>query len=649
MTLKNLLLGNALPTYAARHERLSLVKGIAIFTSDALSSVAYATEEILIAITAAGIMNYWYSPIIAGIIAAVLFTVGVSYRQIIQAYPKGGGAYLVVRKNLGEIPGLTAAATLQIDYILTVAVSIAAGVAAIVSSFLFLQEWRVSLCLLALVTLMYVNLRGLRESGKAFFVPTYVFMGAMYLMILYGLFKKLTGTFPVIAYPAGTHFAGIAGALALEGMTTFVFLRGFAAGCVAMTGTEAVSDGVMSFEEPEAKNASKAMMVMVSILVSLFIGVSLLSYWSGVRPLHGGFPTVLSQIAEALFGRGIIFAVIQASTAAILLLAANTAYQDFPRIYFLLALDGYWPRQFANRGTRLVFSNGIVALTIIAGSLIFLFNAHTHALIPLYAVGVFLCFTLSQSGMVRHWLQESKTHAKPPRFGNMKFLMVKYVAHRIAATKGYRLKIAVNGIGAIITCAIFAVQITTKFTEGAWILPPAVVFLVLLKKHIKKHYSEVADALKINGKMHFRNGDVERIVVIPTAEVNTTTIAQIEFARHFHSQHMYAISVTDQPEHAENIRRLWEACDTEIPITVVVDPYRNVIGSILCFMHKVREQHPDAQIDVVIPELIPRWWHRYLHNQTTPRIIRALEDDPGLTNIVVNLVPFKLARKVQIQ
>lgn len=643
-----MFLGKALPTNAMQEERLSLVKGIAIFTSDALSSVAYATEETLLAIATAGVANCWYSPLIAGVIAAILFAVGVSYRQIVYAYPSGGGAYIVAKTNLGEIPGLAAAAALQIDYILTVAVSIAAGIAAIVSGLLFLESWTITLCIIILAILTYMNLRGVREAGKFFFVPTYVFMALMYLMILYGVILKIIGQFPVIVYPDTMKFGGLISALALEGMTTFIFLRGFAAGCVAMTGTEAVSNGIMAFKQPESTNAARAIMIMVSILATLFVGISLLAYWSNVRPIDGGFPTVLSQIAEALFGRGIIYVLIQTATASILLLAANTAYQDFPRIYFLLARDSYWPRQFANMGTRLVFSNGIVALTIIASGLIVLFNANTHGLIPLYAVGVFMCFTLSQSGMVLHWLRIAREEYGLPHFRSTHFYVFEYWWHKIASTRGYRGKIIINGMGAIITFAIFSVQLITKFSDGAWVLPPTVIALVLLMKHIKGHYTEASNALKINGKLQLRRENSEKVVVIPTAEVNISTVAQIEFAQHFKSRYMYAISVTDQPERGQEIKRLWDACQTDIPITVIIDPYRNIIGSILSFMKEIRQMHPDKQIDVVIPELIPRWFHRYLHNQTTPRIIRALENDPDLHNIVVNLVPFKLPRQVRI-
>ncbi|MGH8058241.1 MAG: APC family permease, partial [Candidatus Entotheonellia bacterium] len=456
LKLKHLLLGSPMPTYRIRHERLSKVLGLAVFSSDNLSSVAYATEEILLVLIVAGTVALSVSWPIGLAIVALLAIVASSYYQTIHAYPSGGGAYIVAKDNLGTSAGLIAGAALLIDYVLTVAVSIAAGVAAITSAVPALFTHRVALGLLCVLVVTLVNLRGVRESGKIFAIPTYCFIASFVVLIATGLITYIRSG---AAAPGGEMPVP-----ALEPLTAFLVLRAFASGCAALTGVEAISNGVQAFKPPEARNASLTLVWMAVILGSFFIGITFLANHFGVTPKEA--ETVVSQLARRVFGEGVFYYLVQAATAAILILAANTSYADFPRLASLLARDGFLPRQMANLGDRLVFSNGILLLGVLAGVLIMLFGGETHALIPLYAVGVFLSFTLSQAGMVKRWASQR---------------------HR-----GWRRGIAINSVGACATAAVLGVITMTKFTHGAWIVVMLLPTLVLVFHKIQQHYRLVA-------------------------------------------------------------------------------------------------------------------------------------------------------------
>ncbi|KPV50874.1 amino acid permease, partial [Kouleothrix aurantiaca] len=447
-TLKRILVGQPLETSAQHNQRLSKTIALAVFSSDALSSVAYATEAILFVLVLAGSSALpLVIPVSVGI-AVLLLIVGFSYRQTIHAYPNGGGAYIVAHENLGEVPGLIAAASLLIDYVLTVAVSVSSGVFAITSlaatwGYPSLADYRVEIALVLIALITIINLRGVKESGAIFAVPTYVFVVSMFGLIIAGLISRVFGggapVAPATHVPAPTETLGI-----------FLLLQAFSAGCTAMTGVEAISNGVPAFQQPESKNASRTLIIMVGILGFMFLGTSVLAYLYGTAPRED--QSVVSQIASMVVGTGPAYFVIQVATALILVLAANTSYADFPRLASLLSRDRFLPRQFSSRGDRLVFSNGILALGVFAALLVIAFNAREQAMLPLYAIGVFISFTLSQWGMVRHWLRTREA--------------------------GWRSSVVVNGVGAALTAVVFVVIIVTRFLHGAWAVLVLIPILV---------------------------------------------------------------------------------------------------------------------------------------------------------------------------
>jgi len=458
--LKRVLVGRPMPLAQARHERLRKRVALAIFSSDAMSSVAYATEEILLILVLAGTAALHLSVPIAIAITALLAIVAISYQQTIHAYPNGGGAYIVAKDNLGDVPGLIAAAALLVDYVLTVSVSVAAGVAAVTSAIPGMQDHKVVLGIVFVAAVAAANIRGLRESGRVFAVPTYFFIVSFAVLVLGGAYRYLTGTVPpapLIAVPS------------VEPLTWFLVLRAFSSGCVAMTGTEAISNGIPAFRPPESRNAAITLGWMALILGSLFLGITLLANALGIVPTAS--ETVVSQIARRLFGTGLLYYLVQAATALILVLAANTSFAGFPRLSSLLARDRFVPRQFSNLGERLVFSNGILVLATLAALLLVIFRGDTHALIPLYAVGVFISFTLSQSGMVRRWWRLREA--------------------------GWRHRLAINGVGAVATGIVTVVIAMTKFTHGAWIVVVVIPILVGCFVAMRHHYDDVAHQLSL--------------------------------------------------------------------------------------------------------------------------------------------------------
>ncbi|HET6972655.1 MAG TPA: APC family permease, partial [Pyrinomonadaceae bacterium] len=533
--IKRLLVGRALRTEQAAHERLTKKTALAVFSSDALSSTAYATEEILLvlaaaaAATASGSFNY-VVPVSIGI-AVLLAIVATSYRQTIHAYPSGGGAYIVAKENLGTTPGLIAGASLLVDYVLTVSVSIAAGVAAITSAvqgprYAGLSEHKVILCLIFIAFIATANLRGVRESGALFAAPTYVFVVSFLFMIVFGLFHYFIygGAAPV---PSAEELK-IAEGYRLQPMTLFLVLAAFSNGCAALTGIEAISNGVQAFKKPEAHNAATTLIWMAILLTAMFLGTSVMAFLYHVHPKES--ETVISQFARIMFTGplGWFYYVVQAATAAILVLAANTAFADFPRLSSLLARDRFLPRQFANRGDRLVFSNGIVILAIFSGVLVTAFGGDTSRLIPLYAVGVFLSFTLSQSGMVVHWLRVRRTSPKPVA-KEEEIHRSYFVTDEVTAPSNWKKSLAINAVGALATFVVLCVFIATKFIHGAWIVVVVIPLLVLLFRAIHKHYLMVAKQLSTEGLEPLR--PIKHTVIVPISGIHRGVVSALQYAR----------------------------------------------------------------------------------------------------------------------
>jgi amino acid transporter len=604
-SLKRLVLGRPIPSHLAHHERLSRVTGLAVLSSDALSSVAYATEEILRVLVAGGFAALSLSTPIGLLIATLLAIVVFSYRQTIHAYPNGGGAYIVSKDNLGPMPALVAAAALLIDYTLTVAVSIAAGVAAVTSAFPSLHVSAVELSLVFLTILTVGNLRGIRESGRIFALPTYFFLVMILWLIAAGGYQWFTGT----VHPVVTGHPLAIGSSALG---LFALLTAFSNGCTAMTGVEAVSNGVPAFRPPESRNAIAVLLTMGVLAIAMFLGITALAHVYRIIP--SATETVVSQIARAAFGgRGVLYLCVQAATMLILVLAANTAYSDFPRLASIVSRDGYLPRQFANQGDRLAFSNGILVLSVFAGLLLVVFRGDTHALIPLYMIGVFISFTLSQSGMVRHWFRER--------------------AH------GWRSGAAMNAVGAIATFVVLCIVAATKAAEGAWIIILLIPILVALFKATKRHYQHVAAQLSLAGW----RGDAPHhsTVLLPIGGVHRAVVQALSYARSL-SGDVRAIFVDTGGPETERVRQEWCRWGGGTRLDVLESSYRSLLEPLLKYIEELQTNHPDDFITVVLPEFVPRrWWQHLLHNQRALLIKGALLFRP---RVVVTSVPFHLER-----
>jgi amino acid transporter len=599
--LKRWLLGAPKPTAQARYERLSKALALPVFSSDALSSVAYATEEILLVLVVAGTAALALTLPIAVAIALLLAIVATSYQQTIHAYPTGGGSYIVSRANLGDRAGLVAAAALLIDYVLTVAVSIAAGVAAVTSAFPALRAHRVALAAACIVVMAVANLRGVRESGRVFAAPTYLFIATFAVLLGIGFVRLAQGGTGPVASPAPAA-AGTA-------LTWMLILRAFASGCTALTGVEAISNGVPAFREPEAQNAAVTMRWMAGILATLFLGVTVLAWRFAVVP--SADETVVSQLARGLVGVGPFYYLLQASTALILVLAANTAFADFPRLASLLARDGYLPRQLATRGDRLVYSNGILILAGLSIALVALFHGETHALIPLYAVGVFLAFTLSQLGMARHWRVE-----RPP---------------------GWRHRLLINGAGGIVTGVVTLVIAVTKFVHGAWIVVLVIPLVVLGFRLIHAHYRSIGRALSLEQQV--MEPPLRNTVLVPVSDLHVGVVRALRFAETLAAEPR-AVYVEIDPERTARLRERWARLSLKIPLVVLPSPYRSVLGPLLEYVEALQRHDPAQLVTIVIPEFVPRrWWHHLLHNQTALAIKGALLFRRG---IVVVDVPFHL-------
>ncbi len=609
--VKRLLIGAPLATAQAEHERLTKFKALAVLSSDAISSVAYATEAILITLVAAGSGNLGLTLPISFAIVTLLAIVALSYRQTIPAYPNGGGSYIVAKDNLGTLPGLVAAASLLIDYVLTVSVSVSSGVQSLASLFPALAPYVVVIDVALIIVVTVVNLRGVRESGSIFAIPTYIFIGSALLLIAVGLIKS----FFIQHHPVIGHFAPVA---AIEPLSLFLILKSFAAGCSAMTGVEAISNGVPAFKKPETRNARTTLTWMAVILGTLFIGITLLATSYHIEANAAGNPTVIAQIAQQVFSGPLVFMypVFIFATLLILTLAANTSYSDFPRLASLLARDDFMPHQFAFRGDRLAFSIGIIFLAVLAGLLLVVFEGNTTQLINLYAIGVFMSFTLSQSGMVRHWWKLRGQH------------------------KGWQRSMVINGTGALTTLLVALVIATTKFLEGAWIVVILIPLLVLMFLAIHRHYRRVEEQRTTDIPIHPK--DIHHRLIVPIAGLDRASLQSLAYARSI-TRHVTAVHVAIDKEEAEQVRAAWHAWQERLPeeedihLVVIESPYRSLSRPLLAYIDTVHELFPNDTLTVILPEfVVARWWEHLLHNQTAFRLKAALLFRPG---IVVTSVP----------
>ncbi len=586
--IKNILIGSPLPTQQLSERRLSNFFALAAFSPDALSSIAYANQEIYLGLLVAGSAGLALAFPIGVTIALLLVIVAISYIQTIQGYPKGGGSYQVARENLGKTSGLIAAGSLLIDYVLTAAVSLTAGVEAIASAFPPLWPYKVELSLILLGAITLANLRGTQESGKIMAIPVYLFLVAYIPLILIGLFRLITGGIQPLEAVAPT---------ASQPITLFLILHAFATGCTALTGIEAMSNGVPAFRPPEVKNAQRTLLVMAILMVILFVGSVGLTQFLAVTA-HSE-ETILSALARKILGNSPAYYIIQIATLSILAVAANTSFAGFPRLAAILAGDNYLPRHFTSLGDRLVFTNGIYALFSATAILIILFRANSHRLIPLFAVGVFAAFTLSQLGMVKHWLK--------------------------IRGKNWRTKATINGIGAAITGLTMLVVGYSKFLEGAWITILGITGFVLVFIRINNHFAEVRKQLSLHGLPPSLRPYPPQRVVIPIAGIHRGMIEAVDFARGI-SKDVTGIYIDFEPGSGELVKKEWERWFPDIPLEVRQSPFRSMIGPLLDFLDETDRIHNDGQLAVVVlPEFVPaHWWHRFLHNQTSVLIKNAL-------------------------
>ena len=671
--LKRFIIGRALRTEQAAHERLSKKTALAVFSSDALSSTAYATEEILLVLAVAaaygqmGAFRY-VVPISIGI-GVLLVIVATSYRQTIHAYPSGGGAYIVAKENLGTNAGLVAGASLLVDYVLTVAVSIAAGVAAITSMaqgtrYAWLDSHKVFLCLVFIAFIALANLRGVRESGALFAAPTYAFLISFLFMIGYGLFSYYTygGAAPV----PGPEEIKTAEGYKFQPLTLFLLLGAFSNGCAALTGIEAISNGVPAFKKPEARNAATTLVIMAALLTTMFLGTSVLAYLYGVHPHES--ETVISQFARIMFTGPMawFYYVVQIATALILVLAANTSFADFPRLGSLLARDRFLPRQFATRGDKLVFSNGIVILAIFASILVIAFGGDTSRLIPLYAVGVFLSFTLSQSGMVRHWLKErgqirkKNGRARRKRDDEIHYSQSTvdreslpdaelaaseergstFVTDEVTDSSHWKKSIVINAIGSIATFIVLCVFIATKFFHGAWIVVVVIPLLVFMFRAIHKHYVGVAKQLSTEGLDDLR--PIKHTVLVPISGIHRGVVNALQYAKSIAPDHVQAVYVDFDEEATVKLRQKWERWGAGVQLVVLPSPYRELTRPLLRYITRLEKKNENDVVTVLLPEFVPaKWWQHLLHNQSSLMLKGALLFKEG---VIVISVPYHLKR-----
>jgi amino acid transporter len=600
--VRGVVIGRALASSELGHERLSKKMALAIFSSDALSSSAYATEEILLVLIIAGAASTVYSIPIALSIGVLCAIVVASYRQTIRAYPNGGGAYVVANENLSFGAGLFAGSALLVDYIMTVAVSTAAGVAAITSAIPELRPEAIEIALFFVLIVTLGNLRGIRESATIFAIPTYFFIFTFGGMLVVGLVRLALGH--DLEPPDVENHAVGTGAL-----TVFLLLRGFSSGSAALTGIEAVANGVPSFKPPEAKNAATTQVWMAAILIAFFVGTTYLAYEIGVLPSDE--MTVVAQIAQAVFGQGAIFYVIQFATVMILILAANTAFAGLPTLASVMAKDQVMPKQFAFRGDRLAFSNGIIFLGLASAAVLIAFSADTHKIIPLYAFGVFTAFTLSQAGMVVHW----RRHKEP----------------------GWRSAQIINAVGAVVTGIVAVIIVATKFTHGAWLSIVIMVVVALVLWRIREHYKDAERQLGLGAdsaedmahRGYTASAATHQSVIIPVDRIDRSVLRTVAFARTI-SPAAVAVHVTDERVAAEELRKQWEDALPDTRLVIVESPYRSLVEPILAYIEGLDRTRPGGNVIVVLAEFVPKhFWQKFLHNQLSQRLKKALIDRPN--------------------
>ena len=608
--IRKVAIGRPLASEEEAGERLSKKKALAIFSSDAISSSAYATQEIIRVLAVAGATALAFSVGVSVAIAVLLAVVATSYRQVCRAYPGGGGAYAVAKENLNPFLGLVAAAALLIDYVMTVAVSTASAIGQIVSVVPDLNGVKIEIAVVVIVLMTIANLRGLRESGNIFAIPTYAFLGLALLMVGLGLVNIVTGAAHPISTPNADPLAG--GELSI-----FLLLKAFAGGSVALTGVEAIANGVPAFKPPEAKNAANTMTAMAILLGILFVGITVIAHGYQILPTVGDIPTTVSLVAGSTFGNGsVLFVLFQAATALILFLAANTSFNAFPRLGAILAVDGYMPRQFSYRGDRLAYSWGIIVLSTVAAFLIWLFRGNVTALIPLYSVGVFVCFTLSQIGMVKHWRSE---HGP-----------------------GWQWRMAINAFGAVLTAVVLVVVVSVKFVDGAYLVVILIPTLVAMMLFIHRQYDASRRELQVRQDLVFSPPHREERAVVPIAGVNRAVIQAVNVARSV-ADDVRAVFITENAEDGAVVRERWERQVPGVPLVVVESPYRALTGPLEAYLDVLDSAWPPdkpAPITfVVLPEYVARsWWERILYNQSAKRLRAALLGRPH--TVVVN-VPYR--------
>lgn len=629
-SLSHWFIGRPLATADAAHETIGKSVGLAVFASDALSSTAYATQEILVILAGAGTLGFGYVFPISIVIVALLAIVVISYEQVIHAYPDGGGAYIVSYDNLGRFPALVAAAALLTDYILTVSVSISSGVAQIVSAYPQLYEYRVLICVVCVALITVINLRGVRESGAAFAIPSYFFIVIMFSMIGFGLFKLLTGTLGVVLDPPEIHHTGEL----VSGVTAFLLLHAFSSGTAALTGVEAISNGTTAFKEPRSRNAGITLIWMAFILAILFMGISFLT--REIHAVPSESETVISQLARTIFnGQGLVYLLVIGGTTLILILAANTAFAGFPRLGAMLAADGFMPRQLTYRGSRLVFSYGIISLGAVASILIIAFQASVSRLIPLYAIGVFLSFTLAQSGMARRWW----------RSGRLKDVDVSSVAdaHGLKYDQKWRLKMTSNGFGALLTFIVMCVFAVTKFHDGAWLVLIIIPLLVAIFFMINRHYKDLARNLTLEQFRGLPARQTRHRVIMPISGIHQGTLEALRYAKLL-SDDVTAVHISIEPSESEKVQKKWKTWGEGTRLVILDSPYRLFIEPLLVYIEEVLDRRQaNETITVVVPQFIPsKRWHSALHMRTAEVLRQELLSKHG---VVVTDVPYHVHHK----
>jgi amino acid transporter len=618
------MIGRPLPTADAPHQTIGKAIGLAVFASDALSSTAYASQEILFILAAAGTAAFGYAFPISIAIVLLLAIVTLSYEQTIHAYPGGGGAYIVARDNLGEFPAQTAGAALLTDYILTVAVSVSSGVAQITSAFPGLSSYRILIAVGLVLLIMLINMRGVKESGAVFAIPTYFFISVMFLTVGLGIFRYFTGTLGVVVNPPQLDLSDV-----VSGITPFLILHAFSSGTAALTGVEAISNGITAFKEPRSRNAGITLIWMAVILGTLFLGISFLVGPIGAIPSEA--ETVISQLSRTIYsGRGLFYLATIAGTTVILVLAANTSFADFPRLSALMAEDGFLPRQMSFRGSRLVYSRGIAALAIFASILIVIFKASVSALIPLYAIGVFLSFSLSQSGMARRWYKIGRLSLGE---------QVQERGSTLRYEKSWQPKMFINGLGAILTTVVMMVFAITKFRDGAYVVLIIIPLLIALFSGIHRHYRHLARALSLEDF-----GPPARInrhrVILPISGVHRGSLAALRYARAL-SPDVTAVHVSLDPEETSRLQEKWEKWGDGVRLVILESPYRLLLEPLLEYIEEIAEQcQPKETITIVVPQFVPKnWYHNLLHTQAALMLRVVLMFRRG---IVITNVPYQI-------